>query len=100
MRTPRTLWERLQPLVRGEHKATTLERPGSRLIELMLLVTHLVLQEVRAEKKEGWKPIPAAAELGGSRTQPGLCVETHTGQAPLRRGTEIRGHTQQTTQHR
>lgn len=51
MRTPRTLWERLQPLVRGEHKATTLERPGSRLIELMLLVTHLVLQEVRAEKK-------------------------------------------------
>lgn len=44
-------WDSLQPLIRGEHKVTTLERPGSRLIELMLLVTHLVLQE-KSEQRE------------------------------------------------
>lgn len=49
---------------------------------MMLLVTHLVLQEVRAEKKEGWKPFPAAAEVGGSKTQPDLCRNAHRTSSP------------------
>lgn len=48
----------------------------------MFLVTHLVLQEVRAEKKEGWKPVPAAAEVGGSKTQPDLCRYAHKTSSP------------------
>ena len=57
---------------------------------MMILFTHLVLQEVRAEKKEGWKPIPAAAEVGGSKTQPDLCRNAHR-TSSTQEGAEVRG---------